>query len=168
MPGPGRKLAIEARLRMPPRCRIRLSENRSDRSVRVRTLTVDHAELLGTVAVNGPAEHAEARIVDDVVDLDAFGGQDRGNLVTGIGLLEIAGNHDRRRAAAGHDFVSQFRQAIRTSRHQGHAMAVRCENARQLGAYARRGTGNQRHTLGHDSILINQLQEMRLTAGTRA
>ena len=70
------------------------------------------------------AEHAEARIVDDVFDLDAFGGQRRGDLVAGIGLFEIAGNHDRRGAAAGRDFVRQRRQTIGASRHQGHAMAV--------------------------------------------
>jgi hypothetical protein len=29
-------------------------------------------------------------------------------------------------------------------------MAVRCKNARQFGAYARRGTRNQRHTLGQN------------------
>ena len=44
----------------------------------------------------------------------------------------------------------QRRQAIRAPRHQRQAMTVRGENARQFGAYARRCTGNQRHTLGHD------------------
>jgi hypothetical protein len=33
-------------------------------------------------------------------------------------------------------------------------MAVCGENARQLGAYARRGTGNQRYTVGHDAMLL--------------
>ena len=28
-------------------------------------------------------------------------------------------------------------------------------NARQFDAYSRRGTGNQRHTLSHDSMLLN-------------
>src|SRR3981189_3746596 len=42
-------------------------------------------------------------------------------------------------------------------------MAVRCEHARQFGAYARRGTGNQRHTFSHDSMLLNQLHVMRPT-----
>src|ERR1700716_248637 len=45
-------------------------------------------------------------------------------------------------------------------------MAIRCENAGQFGAYSRRGTGNQRHTLSHDLMLLNELQDMRLT--TRA
>jgi len=53
--------------------------------------------------------------------------------------------------------------AIRASRHQSYAMAVRCEHARQFGAYARRGTGNQRHTFSHDSMLLNQLHVMRPT-----
>jgi len=52
--------------------------------------------------------------------------------------------------AAGCDFVRQRAQAIRASRHQNHAMALRCENARQLSADSPRGTGNQRHTLSHD------------------
>jgi hypothetical protein len=43
-------------------------------------------------------ELAEARIVDDEFDLDARRGQRRGNLVAGIGLFEIAGNDERRRA----------------------------------------------------------------------
>ena len=128
----------------------------------------EHAELLGAVQLDRVAEHAEARIVDDELDLHAFGRQGRGDLVAGVGLFEIADNHDRRSAAAGRDFVRQRRQAILASRRQSHAMASRCENARQLGAYARRGTGNQRHTLGHDSMLLNQLQEMRLAPGTRA
>ena len=135
---------------MPPRCRIRLI-GKPQRQIGQRAdVDGDDAELLGAVALDRLAEQAEARIVDDVLDLDAFGGQRRGDLVAGIGLFEIAGNHDRRRAAAGDDFIRQFRQAIRAPRHQRHAMAVRRENARQFGAYARRGTGNQRHTLGHD------------------
>src|SRR6266404_7732316 len=38
MPGPGMKLATEATLRMPPRCRVRLGTKRSDSSVSTRTL----------------------------------------------------------------------------------------------------------------------------------
>ena len=108
------------------------------------------SELLGAIALDRSAEHTEAGIVDDVFDLDAGGSQGRGNPVAGIGLREIAGNHDRRGAAGGHDFIRQRRQAIRAPRHQRHAMAVGSKNARQLGAYARRCTGNQRHTLSHD------------------
>src|SRR3979490_1565862 len=47
-------------------------------------------------------------------------------------------------------------------------MAIRCETAGQFGAYSCRGTGNQRHTLSHDSMLLNELHDMRLTRGTRA
>ena len=110
----------------------------------------DHAELLRAIQLDRLAEQAEARIVDDVLDLHPFGGQGRGDLVAGIGLFEVAGDHDRRGAAAGGDFLRQRRQPIRAARHQRHAMAFRCKNARQFGAYSRRGTGNQRHTLGHD------------------
>src|SRR5260370_456619 len=38
MPGPGRKAATEATLRMPPRCRARLSTKASDNSVSARML----------------------------------------------------------------------------------------------------------------------------------
>jgi hypothetical protein len=65
-------------------------------------------------------------------------------------LFEIAGNHDRRGTAGGGNFIRQRRQAVGAARGQSHAMAVRRENARQLGAYARRGTGYQRYTVGHD------------------
>ncbi len=125
----------------------------------------DDGELLHAVQLDRIAEQTEAGIVDDVLDLDARGGQRRGDLVAGIGLFEIAWNHNRRRAAGGRDFTRQRRQAIRAPRHQSQAMAVRCENARQFGADARRGTGNQRHTLSHDSRLLNHLHDMRLTAG---
>ena len=148
---------------MPPRCRIRLI-GKPQRQIGQRAdVDGDDAELLGAIELDRVAEQAEAGIVDDVFDLDAFGGQRRGDLVAGIGLFEIAGNHDRRGAAGGGDFAGQRRQTIRAPRHQRHAMAVGGENARQFGADARRGTGNQRHTLGHDSMLLNQLQDMRPT-----
>jgi hypothetical protein len=47
-------------------------------------------------------------------------------------------------------------------------MAVECKNARQLGAYARRCTGNQRHTLGHDEMLLKSSQGFTVRMGTRA
>ena len=62
------------------------SENRSDSSVSARILTVIHVELIGSVALDCPAEQSEARIVDDVFDLDACGGQRLGNPVAGIRL----------------------------------------------------------------------------------
>ena len=105
------------------------------------------------------AEQAEAGIVDDEFDLETGRGQRRRDPVAGIGLLEIAGNDDRRSAAGGDDFVRQRRQPVGAPRHQRHAMAIRRENARQLRADARRGAGNQRHTLGHESMLLNKLQD---------
>ena len=36
-------------------------------------------------------------------------------------------------------------------------MTFRRKHARQFGAYSRRGTGNQRHTLSHDSMLLKLL-----------
>ena len=56
----------------------------------------DDAELLVAVELDRIAEQTEARIVDEVLDLDAGGGQRRGDPVAGVGLFEIAGNHDRR------------------------------------------------------------------------
>ena len=128
----------------------------------------DHAELRGAIELDRMTEQAEAGIVDDVFDLHPCGGQGRGDHVAGIGLFEIARDHDRRGSAAGGDFLRQRRQPIRPPRHQRQTMAVRCENARQFGAYSRRGTGNQRHTLGHDSMLLNLLQDRRITRPTRA
>jgi hypothetical protein len=89
-------------------------------------------------------------------------------LVARIGLFEIARNHNRHSTASGGNFGRQRRQAIRASRHQNYAMAVCCENARQFGAYSCRGTGNQRHTFSHDSMLLNKLHDMRPTLSTRA
>ncbi len=110
----------------------------------------DHIELIGAIALDSPAEHAEARIVDDVFNVGPHCSECLGDLVASVWLREVAGNDDRRGAARGHDFVRQGGQAIGAARHQGHAVTVRCKNARQLGAYARRCTGYQRHTLSHD------------------
>ena len=118
----------------------------------------DHVELIGAIALDRPAEQAEAGIVDDVLHFEAGRGQSFGNPVAGIGLHEVAGNDDRRRAARSRDFSRQRFQAIGATRHQRQTMAVGCKNARQFGAYSRRCTGNQRHTFGHDRMLINQLQ----------
>ena len=120
---------------MPPRFLIKSSVNRSDRSVNARMLT-DDAELLGAVPTDGLAENAESGIVDEVFDLHPLGGQYGGNLLAGLGLLEVAWNHDWRRAARGCDFTGQRRQPIRAPRRQGHAMTVRGKNACQLGAYS--------------------------------
>ena len=125
----------------------------------------DDAELLVAIELDRPAEQTEAGIVDDVFDLDACGGQSCGNLVAGIGLFEIAGNHDRRRAAGGCDFRGQRRQPIGPPRHQRHAMAVASKNARQLGANSRRSTRNQRHPLGHDFHALKSIRrDIRLTS----
>ena len=125
----------------------------------------DHVELVGPVALDRSTEQAKTRIVDDVLDLDAGSGQRLGNPLAGIGLHEVAGNDDRRRAAGSRDFSRKRRQAIGAPRHQRHAMTVGSKNARQLGAYAGRCTGNQRHTLGHDRMLLIQFQEQRIAAG---
>ena len=76
----------------------------------------NNAELLRAVQSDRVAEQAEASIVDDVLDLHPFGGQRRGDFVTGTGLLEIARNHDRRGAAGYDDFGRQRRQTVRTPR----------------------------------------------------
>ena len=94
-------------------------------------------ELIGTVEIDSGAEQAEAGIVDDIFDLDPGRRQRRGNLVTGIGQFEIAGNHDRRRATGGCEFAGQRGQAVGPARHQREPMAFRRENARELRAYSR-------------------------------
>ena len=114
----------------------------------------DHVELVGAIALDRPAEQAEAGVVDDVLGLHAGRGQSLGNPVAGIGLDEIAGNDDRRFAAGGGDFCRQRRQAIGAPRHQRHAVTIGSENARQLGAYSGRSAGDQRYTLGHDGMLL--------------
>jgi hypothetical protein len=74
----------------------------------------DNAELFRAVQFDRVAEQAKAGIVDDELDLHPFGGQRRGNPVAGIGLFEIAGNHNRRRTAASRDFTASA--ARRSSR----------------------------------------------------
>ena len=58
-------------------------------------------------------------------------------LVAGVGLLEIAGNDDRRAPAGCGDLVGKLLQSIRTARRQHNAMTVRGKNTRQLHADAR-------------------------------
>jgi hypothetical protein len=124
----------------------------------------DHAELLGAVQIDRIAEQTEPGIVDDILDLYASGGEGGGDLVAGLGLFEIAADQDRSRTAGAADFGGQRRQAVRAARHQREAMAVGSENAGQFGTYSSRGTGNQRNTLSHDSILVNKWQDMPTTA----
>ncbi len=128
----------------------------------------DNAELFRTVQFDRITEQAKAGIVDDELDLHPFGGQGRGNLVAGIGLFEIAGNHHRRRSAACLDFTRQRRKPFRPSRHQSDAMTVRCENPRQFGPYSGRGPRNQRYALSHDPMLLNKLHNVQPSRGTRA
>ena len=114
-------------------------------------------ELIDPIALDRLAEHAESGVVDDVFDLCAGGSQGLGNSAAAVGLRKVAGNDDRCRPAGRRDLTGQRFQAIRTPRHQRHAMTLRCKNTRQLGAYARRCTGNQRHTLSHDSLLLKSI-----------
>ncbi len=82
---------------MPPRCRIRLSENRKRQFRQRANIDRDDVELLCAIHLDRPAEHAEARIVDHELDVDAGGIEGFLDPVAGIGLFEIAGNHDRAR-----------------------------------------------------------------------
>jgi hypothetical protein len=43
-------------------------------------------------------------------------------------------------------------------------MTVRGKNACQLGANSCRGTGNQRYTLGHDPMLLNQFGDILIAS----
>ena len=109
---------------MPPRLPDQLI-GKSQRQIGQGTdVDRDDAELLGAVPLDRMAEHAEAGIVDDIFDLDAFGGKRGGNLVAGIGLFEIAGDDDRRAPPPGGDFARQRREAIGAARHQRQAMTV--------------------------------------------
>ena len=138
---------------MPPRLLISCSENRSDRSVSARILTAimfncsarsrliawpnrPKPALLTTYSTSTPAAASAASILSQASR-----------------FAEIAGNNDRGSAAGGGDFGGEFGQTIFAPRDQCHAMAVRSKNTRQLRAYARRGAGNQRYTLSHDSLL---------------
>ena len=98
---------------------------------------VDDAELLGAIELGRPAEQAEARIVDEILDLGVRRAQRRFDLVAGIPCLQIAGDQDRRLAACGCDFTRQRVEPIRPPRHQRQTMTVRGKDARQFGTYAR-------------------------------
>ncbi|KIT81856.1 hypothetical protein QT20_00140, partial [Staphylococcus aureus] len=57
---------------------------------------IDHVELVGAIACHREAEQAETGIVHQVFDLDPGLGQGLCDPVAGVGLLEVAGNDDRR------------------------------------------------------------------------
>ncbi len=116
---------------------------------------VDHAQLRVAVHVDGESEHAEAGIVDQIFHFDTGALQRAFDGRAGIGLLEIAGNNDRRRAAGGDDLVRQRGEALGTARHQRQTVFVRGEDANHLGANSRRSTGNQRHALNHGNSLAS-------------
>ena len=74
----------------------------------------DHAKLRRAIELDRMTEQAKACIVDDVFDVHARGGQGRGNLIAGIGLFEIARDHDRRGSAAA--AISSASSASRSAR----------------------------------------------------
>src|ERR1700754_2468258 len=106
------------------------------------------------------AEHSEARIVDDIFDLDVSSSERRGNPVATVGLLQIARNDNRRRAACGNDLAGQRFEAIGAPRRQCNPVTFQRKQARQFDAYSRRGTGNQRHTISHGSMLLKLFATM--------
>ena len=112
----------------------------------------------GAVELGRVAEQAETRIVDEVLDLDACVGERRGNRVAGVGLLEIAGNHDRRAPAGGGDFARQRasgdRRGAPSAQHDGRCAA---KTRARFGADSRRGPRYQRHPLGHDQCSRNSM-----------
>ena len=112
---------------------------------------VNHAELFGAVELQPLAHQAEARVVDEILGFDTGRGQRRRNHVAGFGVLQIAGDDQRLLAAALDDFVGKRLQPVEPARNQRHAMAVGGEDLRQLGADARRRTGDQRNALRHVS-----------------
>ena len=84
-----------------------------------------------------PAEHAEPRIVDDILDIGAGGLERLLDAVTGIGLFEIAGNHDRCRSPGRRELAGQRGQTIGPARHQGDPVAIRRENPGEFRSYSR-------------------------------
>ena len=118
---------------------------------------INDADLLVAVAFDRIAEHAEAGIVDEIVEFDLFGRKGSGDPIAGIRLLEIAGNHDRLLAARAGEFVRERLEPVRTSRRQREAMPVRGKHARQLRADARLSAGDQRYPLSHDPSLLIQV-----------
>src|SRR3954453_21551440 len=64
-------------------------------------IDIDDAELLDAVALDCVTKYAEAGIVDEIVELDAFGDECGRDLLAGLRILEIAGDHDRLLSAPG-------------------------------------------------------------------
>ncbi len=71
MPGPGRKPATEATLRMPPLRRFKAVDEGERQLGQRAHVEIDHRELLGAIERRRRPEQAEARIVDDDLRLDA-------------------------------------------------------------------------------------------------
>ena len=122
---------------------------------------------MGTIEFDGPAEQAEAGIVDDVFDLDVRRRERGDDLVAGIRLFVIASDHDRQGFSGSGDFIGQYCQPILAPACDRHTMAVRRKDARHFRAYPRRGPGNQRYTFGHDQKLLSSIAGRRLATPRR-
>ena len=99
---------------------MRLSENRSDRSVERENVDGDHGELFYPVQFDRMAEQTKSRVVDDKLDLHSFRGQTRGNGCRRH--RDVRGQHEIKIGAvppAVDDFARQCRKAIPASVNQG-------------------------------------------------
>ena len=99
MPGPGRKPAIDATLRMPPAALQAVEEREREIGQRAH-VEVDHRKLLGAIEAAGGADQAEAGIVDDGVRLEIGGRRARRRFLRGIRAREIRAQNRRPGPAA--------------------------------------------------------------------
>ena len=152
MPGPGMKLATEATLRMPPRCRARLGDEAERQLGEHADVEVDHGELLLAVEARGEAHQTEAGVVDQELRLKAALAQLILDPRRGIGLAEIDDDDMRPRVAALLDRVGQRLELRRAPRGEHERVAVVGEHVGQRRADAGGGAGDQGDGFGvrHD------------------
>ncbi|MGY2931204.1 hypothetical protein ACVWZ6_000806 [Bradyrhizobium sp. GM6.1] len=65
-----------------------------------------------------------------MIELDAFGSECGGDLLAGIRILKIAGDHDRLFATLGSELVCERLEPVRASRRQRKTVSVRGEHTR--------------------------------------
>src|SRR5581483_1358243 len=103
---------------------------------------VDHAQRLLAVARGGEPDQAEGGVVDDVLRLEVVRAQRLGDRLRGAGRGEVGDDHRRHARTRGGDLRRQRLETVGAAGDQNEVVAVIREHARELGADAGRGAGD--------------------------
>ena len=152
MPGPGRKAATEATLRIPPLVALEAVDEGQRQLGERAHVEIDHGELLVAIELRRRADQPEAGIVDDNRRLEIARAELGGDAADGVRRARgRGGRHSRPRPAGRGDFVGELDEPVLAARHQHELVSMLRENTGELGTDAGGGAGNQRDRSLHSS-----------------